>query len=63
MSLKSLRAASGFTQRELGERSGVNPIQIANFERGARNIENMPLKNAVALCDALGVKDLRRLLD
>ncbi|WP_041669090.1 helix-turn-helix domain-containing protein [Acetobacterium woodii] len=61
--IKQLRITSGLTQRELSERAGINIRQIQKYEVGDPEIGKVSLKISVALADALGVKDLRELLN
>lgn len=53
--LARLRVERGLGQRELAERSGVYIRQIQGLESGSIRMENVSLKNAIALADALGV--------
>ena len=54
------RSSMGITQKELAEKSGVNIRQIQRYESGTSGCENMTLKNAISIADALecGVRDL-----
>lgn len=54
------RSSTEMTQKELAEKSGVNIRQIQRYESGASGCENMTLKNAIAIADALecDVRDL-----
>lgn len=54
------RSSVGMTQKELAEKSGVNIRQIQRYESGSSGCENMTLKNAIAIADALecDVRDL-----
>ena len=54
------RTSAEMTQKELSEKSGVNIRQIQKYESGEYNPENMTLKNAISLAEALDcdVKDL-----
>lgn len=63
MGLKEIRKSRGLTQTQLAKASGLNPVQIARWESGAKPIENMTLRNAIRLGDALQVDQLRDLLD
>lgn len=47
------RSLSGSTQSQLAEKTGINIRQIQKYESGEYKIENMTLKNALALADAL----------
>ena len=60
--LKKYRDSSGFSQRQLAEKSGVNIRQVQKYESGEYDIRNMTLKNAVALADALQI-DARKFLE
>lgn len=53
--LKQLRINAGLTQQALADASGVNVRQIQKIESGEIQIENITVKNAKALADALQV--------
>lgn len=55
MTLKKLRKAAGFTQRELAEKAGVNIRLIQKYESGETKIGNMTLSNAVILSRLLNI--------
>ena len=55
-SISFLRKSKGFTQKELAEAAGLNICQVQRLEYGERKVENLSLKTALALADALGVK-------
>lgn len=57
-----LRSRARISQGTLSKESGVNVMTISKLERGVAKMENLTLKNAIALADALGVQDLRELL-
>ena len=63
MSLRSLRKRAGLSQRELSKRADYPQPNICNLETGSMDISQMSLRNAIRLADALGVVDLRQLLD
>lgn len=46
------RLRAGYTQQELSERSGINPMHICHFEK---NRQQPRLDNLKKLCVALGV--------
>lgn len=50
--LKALRHAAGWTQKDLGERSGIHPLMISFYEKGVREPS---VDSLVAMADALGV--------
>lgn len=50
-----LRVERGLALRELAEASGVSMRQIQSLESGAIMAENISLKNALRLADALGI--------
>lgn len=53
--LARLRVERGLGQRELADASGVYIRQIQGLESGALKMENVSLKNALGIADALGV--------
>ena len=63
MGLKDLRTKRGMTQREFAEKTGVTRQRIAAFETGVRPSSGMSLDVAIRICDALKVRNPRKLLD
>lgn len=63
MGLKELRMKRGMTQRELAEKAGMSGGNIAAIECGRRSEANLTLATAIKLCDALRVRNPRKLLD
>ena len=59
--IRSRRISLGLTQGELSKKTGINIRQIQKYESGEYCIENMTLKNAIALSDAFNC-DVRMLL-
>ena len=53
MSLKEKREARGLSVKELSKRSGVHWVKIYQLEAGKIKPENMSLRNAIRLADAL----------
>jgi transcriptional regulator with XRE-family HTH domain len=51
--IKEFRLGQGWTQEELGHRSGYDPVYINMLERGHRNPSVQALIN---LCQAFGVR-------
>lgn len=60
--LKQLRKSKGLSQQALADLAGVNIRQIQKYESGEYNPNNMTLKNAVSIADALENADIRDLL-
>ena len=54
MGLKELRQAKGLTLKQLAELSGVHYMKIHQIESGKIKPENMTLRNAIKLAEALG---------
>lgn len=63
MSLRELRQKRGYSQQQLGDKTGLGREIISKYERGNKPIENMTLGTALKLCDALRVSNPRKLLD
>lgn len=63
MGLKELRLKRGMTQRELAEKVGMSGGNISDIESGRRSEANLTLATAIKLCDALRVRNPRKLLD
>lgn len=51
--LALIRRARGFTQKELAVKMGLPQTWVSRYESGVLSIENITLKNAVALAKAL----------
>lgn len=63
MGLKELRTKRGLTQRKLTEKVGMSGGNISDIESGRRSEANLTLATAIKLCDALRVRNPRKLLD
>lgn len=63
MSLRDLRIKRGMTQAQLAEKTGIPERSISRLESGGRATENISLRLAIRLGDALRVSNLRKLLD
>lgn len=63
MGLKELRLKRGLTQRELAEKVGVSYGRIGDYEQGRYTVGGMSLDLAIKLCDALRVRNPRKLLE
>lgn len=53
MSLKEMREERGLTKTQLADLSGVHRTKIAQYEAGTLRSENMTLRNALKLSQAL----------
>lgn len=51
--LRDKRLEKGLTRAELASKSGVHPVKIAQYEDETLRPENMTLRNALKLADAL----------
>lgn len=60
--LAKLRKSRNLNQMALAEKSGINLRQIQKIEANESKMENLALKTAVALAEALQIEDLRELL-
>lgn len=60
--LAQLRTRAGLSQGKLSKLSGIHVMMISKLERGVRRMDQVSLKTAIALADALAIVDLRELL-
>lgn len=58
-----LRTRAGLTQQQLASKIGATVPYISKFETGDRTINNVRLSSAVAIADALGLDDVRELME
>lgn len=63
MDIRELRLKRGMTQQQLADKAGLTQQRIAAYENGVNSIKNMTLGNAIRICDALHIKNPRKLLD
>ena len=63
MGLRELRKRRGMTQSGLSRLSGLTQQQISDIETNRRPPENMTLGTAIKLMDALGIDNVRLLLN
>lgn len=54
--IKSLRLIRGLTQKELAQKANMTVAQLQRIEYGERKVENLSLKTAISLANALGVR-------
>ena len=50
-------------QQQLADKAGLTQQRIGAYENGVNSIENMTLDKAIRICDALKVRNPRKLLD
>lgn len=63
MGMRELRLKRGMTQQQLADKAGLSQQRVAAFETGARKTSGMSLAVAIRICDALKVRNPRKLLD
>lgn len=63
MGMRELRLKRGMTQQQLADKVGVSQPRVSAFETGQRSAGGMSLAVAVRICDALHVKNPRKLLE
>lgn len=63
MGMRELRLKRGMTQQQLADKAGLSQQRVAAFETGQRNVGGMSLNVAIRICDALKVRNPRKLLD
>lgn len=63
MGMRELRLKRGMTQQQLADKAGLTQQRIGAYENGVNSIKNMTLDKAIRICDALHVKDPRKLLE
>jgi len=56
MKIQEIRKASGLSQRQLAEASGVNVRVLQHYEQGFKDINKAAAETVKALADALGVR-------
>lgn len=61
--LQAVRLSKGLTQADIVKRTGITQSTISQFEAGIRNFTNARVDTVVKIADALGVTDVRELLD
>ena len=60
-SIKTRRLEKGLTPSALAKHTGMNIRQIQKIESGEVKLENVTLKNALALAEALGL-DVKKMI-
>lgn len=63
MGMRELRLKRGMTQQQLADKAGLSQQRVGAFETGQRNVGGMSLAVAIRICDALKVRNPRKLLD
>lgn len=54
--LKAMRVRSGLTQREVVERTGINPQTYSQYEQGVKSFDSAKLGTILNVCVALSCK-------
>lgn len=54
--LKAMRVKSGLTQREVVERTGINPQTYSQYEQGVKSFDSAKLGTILNVCVALSCK-------
>lgn len=54
MGIKERRTSLRLSLVDLGRRCGIHPVTLCRLESGTIKMENITLRNAVRLADALG---------
>lgn len=54
--LKALRVKAGLTQREVVERTGINPGTYTQYEQGVKKFDNARINVILKVCVVLGCK-------
>lgn len=54
--LKALRVARGITQREMVERTGINPGTYSQYEQGVKNFDNARINVILRVCVVLNCR-------
>ena len=63
MGMRELRLKRGMTQQQLADKAEMQRVNIVQFETGARNLRTASFDTALKICDALHVKNPRKLLE
>lgn len=58
-----MRTRAGMTQQQLSQKTGLTITYISKLETGDRTINNVRLSSAVKIADALGITDLRMMMN
>lgn len=61
--LAYMRTREGLTQQQLSRKTGLTITYLSKLETGDRTINNVRLSSAVKIADALGITDVRLMMD
>ena len=61
--LAYMRIRAGMTQQQLSQKTGLTITYLSKLETGDRTINNVRLSSAVKIADALGIIDVRIMMD
>ena len=58
-----MRTRAGMTQQQLSRKTGLTITYLSKLETGDRTINNVRLSSAIKIADALGITDVRLMMD
>ena len=58
-----MRTRAGMTQQQLAKKTGLTVTYLSKLETSDRTINNVRLSSAVKIADALGITDVRIMMD
>ena len=58
-----MRIRAGMTQQQLSQKTGLTITYLSKLETGDRTINNVRLSSAVKIADALGITDVRIMMN
>lgn len=61
--LAYMRTRAGMTQNQLSKKTGLTVTYLSKLETSDRTINNVRLSSAVKIADALGITDVRLMMD
>ena len=61
--LAYMRTRAGMTQQQLSQKTGLTITYLSKLETGDRTRKNVRLSSAIKIADALGITDVRLMMD
>ena len=58
-----MRTRAGMTQKQIAKKTGLTVTYLSKLETSDRTINNVRLSSAVKIADALGITDVRLMMD